>query len=179
MNMPKIQMTESELHRKAAYRIDPLMAAQVEVIERYGRLDGEHYGSSLWKNRINTAAVIMAMTASMFVATAPGQAEAYGRCPQYEAALAQYAPRGGWNVTRMSQLAWRESRCTPNVRSKSRDTGLLQINDVNLSYLTQKLGFPVTVAALKDPITNIRAAAKLCEFARRAWGSCYFPWRKS
>ena len=102
---------------------------------------------------------------------------AAGRCQQYETLLATYAPKGGWSISRMSGYMWRESRCQPEVRSRTRDTGLLQINDINLKYLTQKMGRPITAQALRDPATNVQAAAHLCVFARRAWGNCYAPWR--
>jgi len=108
----------------------------------------------------------------------PAQADAAaGRCRSYEPLLAALAPRGGWNISKMSRTMHRESRCTPYVRSRSRDSGLLQINDVNLPYLSSKMGRQITPAALMDPTTNVQAAALLCQYARKAWGSCYTPWR--
>ena len=101
---------------------------------------------------------------------------ATGRCPQYEVLLAQLAPRGGWDVKRMSRYMWRESRCTPTVRSRTRDSGLLQINDINLPYLSSKLGVRVTPWLLMNGGYNVWAAARLCEYGRRAWGNCYQPW---
>jgi soluble lytic murein transglycosylase-like protein len=77
----------------------------------------------------------------------------------------------------MSRYMWRESRCTPNVRSRTRDSGLLQINDVNLPWLSSKLHRRITPTALMDPTTNVQAAARLCEYGRRAWGNCYQPWQ--
>ena len=107
----------------------------------------------------------------------PAPAEsAGGRCPQYEPLLTQLAPRGGWDIGRMSRIMWRESRCTAHVRSRTRDTGLLQVNDINLDYLSKQMGRPITVDALRDPATNISAAAHLCNFWRRAKRSCYQPW---
>lgn len=102
-----------------------------------------------------------------------------GRCPQYEPAMTSLAPRGGWDVKRISYFSWRESRCTPGVVSRTNDHGLLQINRINFAYLSGKFGVPTSQMAtwLKNPTNNIRAAAKLCEFARRAWGDCYRPWR--
>ena len=99
-----------------------------------------------------------------------------GTCTQYEHLLTIYAPRGGWNIPRMSRYMWRESRCQPHVRSRTRDSGLLQINDINLAYLTTRLGRRITPATLMNPTTNIQAAAQLCIYARRAWGNCYQPW---
>jgi hypothetical protein len=120
------------------------------------------------------AAMLLATTA---LTGLPAKADAaVGRCQQYEPALAALAPKGGWDVNRMSRLMWRESRCTPDVRSKSRDSGLLQINDVNHKYLTMRLGAPVTSWLLMNPTYNIWSAARLCEYARKAWGNCYAPW---
>ena len=99
-----------------------------------------------------------------------------GRCLKYEPTLARLAPKGGWDVKRMSRYMYRESRCTPHVRSRTSDSGLLQINDVNLPYLSQKLGIRVTPWLLMNPAYNVWAAAELCMYARRAWGNCYQPW---
>ena len=94
-----------------------------------------------------------------------------------EATLLQaFAPKRGWDINRMSRTMFRESRCTPHVRSRTQDTGLLQINDVNLTYLSRKMGFPVTIDALRDPAINVQAAALLCTFWRNAGRSCYQPW---
>jgi len=120
-------------------------------------------------------AALLLVTTSITGLPANADAAA-GRCRAYEPLLQQLAPKGGWDVNRMSRYMWRESRCTPHVRSRSQDTGLLQINDVNLSYLSRKMGFPVTIAALRNPATNIQAAALLCSYARKAWGNCYQPW---
>lgn len=106
----------------------------------------------------------------------PGGTTGPGRCTQYEPLLEALAPVGGWSVGRMSGYMWRESNCTPWVRSRTQDTGLPQINDVNLPYLTQQLGTAVTQETLKDPTLNVRAAAALCTYWRNAGRSCYHPW---
>jgi soluble lytic murein transglycosylase-like protein len=124
------------------------------------------------KRRILLTAALLAASVSHH-----GTAEAAtGRCAAYEPLLVQLAPRRGWDVARMSRYMWRESRCTPHVRSRTRDTGLLQINDINHAYLSRKMGKPITVEALRDPATNIQAAALLCTFWRNAGRSCYQPW---
>lgn len=120
---------------------------------------------------------LIAAAALLGSITAPSTSDAAaGRCTQYESLLAVHAPRRGWDIGRMSRLMWRESRCTPHVRSRTRDTGLLQINDINLQYLTRKMGRTITVDALRDPATNVQAAALLCNFWRQAGRSCYQPW---
>jgi soluble lytic murein transglycosylase-like protein len=116
------------------------------------------------------------LTASILTSVPTTTEAASGRCPQYESLLRYFAPRTGWDVTRMSAYAHRESRCTANVRSRTSDSGLLQINDVNLRYLSQRLGSPVTPWLLMNPAYNVWAAAELCMYARRAWGNCYAPW---
>lgn len=121
----------------------------------------------------------LALTAALLLGslTHAGQADAAaGRCTSYEPLLAELAPKRGWDVNRMSRYMFRESRCTPHVRSRTRDTGLLQINDINLQYLTRKMGRTITIDALRDPATNIQAAALLCTFWRQAGRSCYQPW---
>lgn len=124
--------------------------------------------------------VILALLAvTLFVGIPPTTTDALsGRCVQYEPLLTKLAPRAGWDVQRMSRYMYRESRCTPNVRSRTRDSGLLQINDVNLPYLTQRLGTRVTPWLLMNPYYNVWSAARLCEYARRAWNNCYQPWSR-
>jgi hypothetical protein len=109
--------------------------------------------------------------------TPPAVAPVDGRCTQYEALLDQYAPPSGWDTLWMSAFMWRESRCNPALRSRTSDTGLLQINDVNLPYLRTALGEQVDRWTLVDPIQNVRAAAALCEFWVSAGRSCYRAWR--
>lgn len=112
---------------------------------------------------------------------APGQdgSEVEGRCTQWEGLLAEHAPARGWDVNRMSKLMWRESGCWPEIRSSTSDTGLLQINDVNLPYLRQVLGEDVTRWTLTDPVQNVRAAAALCDYWASNGSSCYLPWSKN
>ena len=97
-------------------------------------------------------------------------------CPQYEAALRTNAPPGGWDVAQMSAFMARESSCDPAARS-ARDSGLLQINDVNLAWLQAKLGTTVDRTTLTDPVLNIRAAAALCGYWQGRGESCYYPWK--
>jgi hypothetical protein len=92
----------------------------------------------------------------------------------YERALTRHSP--GWDVNRMSQYMYRESRCLPYVRSTTRDSGLLQINDVNHTYLRTALNQWVDAETLKRPKQNIRAAAALCVYWIRAGKGCYHPW---
>jgi soluble lytic murein transglycosylase-like protein len=99
----------------------------------------------------------------------PSKAEALPsrRCPKYESLLAQ----NNLPVATFSRIMFRESNCNPLVRSKTSDTGLLQINDVNHEYLSKKLGVKVTIQWLKNAANNIRAAAVLYK-----WGGLR-PWR--
>lgn len=100
------------------------------------------------------------------------------RCPEWEGLLVQYAPAGGWDISRMSGYAWRESNCQPTVRSRTSDSGLLQINDINLPFLRKTLGEPVDRYTLLDPIQNVRAAAALCVYWESHGGTCYTPWKR-
>lgn len=87
-----------------------------------------------------------------------------------------HAPAIGWDVLRMSRLAWRESNCWAVIRSRTSDSGLLQINDISLTFLNDALGEQVDPFTLMDPVQNVRAAAALCTFWARNGSSCYQPW---
>jgi membrane-bound lytic murein transglycosylase MltF len=114
------------------------------------------------------------MAAVMSMCGPVDQAKPVNSCPQWETLLHVHNP--GWDVGRMSRIMWRESRCQPEVRSRTRDTGLLQINDVNHRFLSQRLG-AVGVEELRDPDVNVRAAAELFRFWDSHGSSGYLPWR--
>lgn len=99
---------------------------------------------------------------------------ARGSCPQYEHLLKEHNP--GWDVKTMSRVMWRESRCQPEVRSRTRDTGLLQINDINHKWLSDRWQKPVTVEYLQNPTVNVEAAAELFKFWQRHSRNGYQPW---
>lgn len=123
---------------------------------------------------------VFLLTASLLFAAVPSTTASawysYQQCTKYEPTMSTYRPAGGWNVDRMSYYAYRESRCTAVIRSTTRDSGLLQINDVNLPWLSRHFGVQVTQQWLMNPTNNIRAAAALCTFWRKAGRSCYYPW---
>jgi hypothetical protein len=97
------------------------------------------------------------------------------RCRQWEPLLATASQK--WDVVRMSEIMWRESRCLPEAQSPHFDTGLLQINQINHEYLSAHLGVTVNADSLTDPALNIAAAAVLCEFwEERLTTDCYQPW---
>lgn len=95
-------------------------------------------------------------------------------CPQYEVLLEAFNP--GWDVKKMSRIMWRESNCQPEIRSRTRDTGLMQINDVNHEYLSRRWGVEITLDALKNPTINVMAAAELFRYWNRQ-GNGYQPWK--
>lgn len=111
----------------------------------------------------------------LLVGVEPGQygSDKWGRCTQYEPLLEALAPEGGWSVDVFSRLMWRESRCDPTARSRTRDSGLLQINDRHLASLGAQWGTEVDPY---DPVMNIRAAAVLCDESREAGRACGRPW---
>jgi hypothetical protein len=96
-------------------------------------------------------------------------------CPQWEHLLEEHNP--GWDVKRMSRIMWRESNCLPWIRSKSRDTGLLQINDINYPWLSEQFGMQVESWHMVNPVSNVAAAAALYRFWVRENGNGYQPWR--
>jgi hypothetical protein len=125
------------------------------------------------------AALISLPTVTVLAATAPAVAHTSSptSCPQYEAALQTYAPPGGWDVAQMSAIMARESNCDPTARSATNDSGLLQINDINLTWLSTQVGTVVDQATLADPVQNIQAGALLCTYWQARGKSCYFPWK--
>ena len=106
----------------------------------------------------------------------PAGSTVEGRCTQWEPLLIELAPPSGWSVDRMSKYMWRETRCIPNLRSTTADSGLLQVNDINHPYLRGVLGEQVDRHTLFDAVQNVRAAAALCTFWVRSGSSCYRPW---
>lgn len=123
----------------------------------------------------------IALTAALLLGTVvPGHAYAgSGRCAQYESLLTAYAPRGGWNVAKMSRIMFRESRCQPTVvNRRGGDSGLLQVHPITWQFLSTKFGVPMSQMRpwLLDPANNVQAAALLCNFWRQAGRSCYQPW---
>src|SRR6187200_2192353 len=112
---------------------------------------------------VGALASLLAVSAVTVAGPAVTHAAAPTSCPQYEALLRTYAPAGGWDVAQMSAIIARESGCVAAAKS-ARDSGLLQINQVNYGYLTTKLGEAVTRDTLTDPAQNIRAGAALCAY---------------
>ena len=125
---------------------------------------------------LTLTATTVATTLATTVATDVTHAAPPASCPQYEPLLQSAAPAGGWDVAQMSAIIARESRCVPTAKS-ARDSGLLQINQVNYAYLTTVLGEPVTRESLADAAQNIRAGAALCTYWQGRGESCYFPWK--
>lgn len=78
-----------------------------------------------------------------------------GRCIGLEAALSYWSP--GWNVERMSRIAYRESRCSP-AAANSCCTGVLQMHAM---HVPEPWCGVFTRADLTDPWRNICAAAAL------------------
>lgn len=99
-----------------------------------------------------------------------------GRCVEWEPLLEAHARRTGWDVSLMSRIAYRESNCETDVRSRTSDTGIFQINDINHDYLSRHFQVEVTVELLADPYWNIAAAAQLCIYWTRQGAGCYQPW---
>ena len=99
--------------------------------------------------------------------TAP--AASNGRCVGYEPLLRRYSP--GWNVTTMSRIAYRESRCRAGVRNwRSGSTGLFQVMPSNRRYIAARLHEGCSAAKLRNASFNNRAAAVLFRY------DGYGPW---
>ena len=96
-------------------------------------------------------------------------------CPQWEHLLEEHNP--GWDIKKMSRIMWRESNCRPEVRSRTRDTGLMQINDINHRYLTDRLNTRIDSNTLTNPELNVAAAAALWQYWDQHTNNGYQPWR--
>jgi soluble lytic murein transglycosylase-like protein len=98
-------------------------------------------------------------------------------CDQYVPLLEEYAPRAGWDTSRMARIMWRESRCQPDAYNRAgRASGLLQVTPVNHPHLRAVLGEWVDRWTLTDPVQNVRAAAVLFDYWSDAGRSGYRPW---
>lgn len=151
----------------------------IEVPAAPQRTPAAHIGTS---RRLITAERVLNDSAPVSAPTKPKPkakptpATGGGRCPEFEPLLITYAPPEGWDIALMSRIMFRESRCHPTSRSRTHDSGLLQINDVHLPSLSAAFGVAVTPDFLYDPINNIKAAALLCGSLKARGRDCYAPW---
>ena len=94
-------------------------------------------------------------------------------CPEWWT-LAQQA---GWTYeqleTALDRIMWRESRCLPEVRSRTSDTGLTQINDIHLDML-EAAG--ISADMLTDPLWNLIAARLVADQAESYGWRWTQPW---
>jgi hypothetical protein len=95
------------------------------------------------------------------------------KCPQWWT-LAQQA---GWTYDELEAaldlIMWRESRCLPEVRSSTSDTGLLQINDIHLPMLAT---YDIGPDMLADPLWNLIAARLVADQALSHGWRWTQPW---
>jgi hypothetical protein len=94
------------------------------------------------------------------------------RCPDYWH-LAEYA---GWDRAHLEAIdliMWRESRCTPDARSATSDSGLLQINDIHLEWLKDHA---ITAEMLFDPLWNLIAGRLVSHKAESYGWDRFQPW---
>lgn len=83
----------------------------------------------------------------------------------------------------MSYVMFRESRCRPDARSPSSDTGLMQINDFwcepskyNPNGWLQAQGIVQTCEDLHDPLTNLKAARAIFNYSLERNRNGWNPW---
>ncbi len=126
-----------------------------------------------------TALVAISLT------TAPSCEPPQTTCPRWDQLIYQLSPSRPWDYPQVSRIMFKESGCMPRAQNTGEvggtfSTGLLQVNDINLDLINQAWGYNWTLIefrqAMKDPATNIAAAAVLCDFWRRARGDCLWPW---
>jgi soluble lytic murein transglycosylase-like protein len=95
------------------------------------------------------------------------------RCPQWWTT----AQAAGWTYDELEHaldlIMWRESRCLPEVRSSTADTGLLQVNDIHLPMLADAGIGPDMLA---DPLWNLIAARLIADQAVAYGWKWTQPW---
>jgi soluble lytic murein transglycosylase-like protein len=97
---------------------------------------------------------------------------ASAKCPQWWPEIR----KAGWpeeHYSIVDLIMWRESRCLPEARSKTSDSGLMQINDMHRPLLA---GYGLTPADLFDPFLNLYAARIVSDLARSYGWSPFQPW---
>lgn len=101
-----------------------------------------------------------------------------GDCDSYHG-LAMEAGFSEAQWPTLRRILRRESHCDPGVRSRTRDTGLAQINDIVTRDVRVAgiVGFRFTVADLYDPHTNLLVAHALCVYGQRyRRNGCWWAW---
>jgi hypothetical protein len=87
------------------------------------------------------------------------------------------AQQAGWTYEQLEValdlIMWRESRCLPEVRSSTSDTGLLQINDIHLPMLAT---YDISPDMLSDPLWNLIAARLVADEAEQYGWRWTQPW---
>lgn len=91
-------------------------------------------------------------------------------------------------LSMLGRVMFRESRCRPEARSKSSDTGLLQVNDFwckRSRYSDHPAGWlglqgiVTSCADLTDPTTNLTAGLAIYHYSKDRNGNGWHPWRYS
>lgn len=91
-------------------------------------------------------------------------------------------------LSMLGRVMYRESRCRPEARSKSSDTGLLQVNDYWCEpsrYTDNPSGWlgdrmPLgSCADLTDPVKNLQAGLLIWFYSETKNGNGWHPWRYS
>ena len=91
-------------------------------------------------------------------------------------------------LSMLGRVMYRESRCRPEARSKSSDTGLLQVNDYWCEpsrYTDNPSGWlgdrmPLgSCADLTDPVKNLQAGLLIWYYSQTKNGNGWHPWRYS
>lgn len=91
-------------------------------------------------------------------------------------------------LSMLGRIMYRESRCRPEARSKSSDTGLLQVNDYWCEpsrYIDNPSGWlgdrmPLgSCADLTDPVKNLQAGLLIWYYSETKNGNGWHPWRYS
>ncbi len=110
-------------------------------------------------------------------------------CQQYLPLALQIGwPNDPKTISMLLRIMYRESRCTPDARSKSADTGLLQVNDYwckpsrytkhPVGWLGERMDLD-SCAALTDPAKNLQAGLLIWYYSLEKNRNGWHPWRYS
>lgn len=114
------------------------------------------------QERATTVATTTTTTTTTVLPIVYPPAPETAKCPQWW----ELAQQAGFTYDELEhaldRIMWRESRCQPEVRSRTADSGLLQINDIHLDWLADH---GITAELLFDPWWNLVAGRMVADQA--------------
>lgn len=149
----------------------PLAQPEVSIVDSSSSSTSSTVAS---QNRIMTNSIVEPVPTMTTTTTIPGHDAA--NCPNiWETAL-----DAGWPaewISKLDRIVWEESRCTPDIVSRTGDYGYTQINWK--AHGSRLSSYGVTKEMLLDPATNLSEALWIAEYARDNYGCWAQPWYSS